>query len=130
MIYHDYEWVTGRQHTAKLLYSKSQKCLFTKCISRNGGTDYICYQQILKKNTKLNALEAVIPCTSRVKVMPDGKYKSKLIGHSAHENHEHIYKDLKTKADFLDKVKTLENMLEGLPVNVSNRDIFTIEMAK
>lgn len=69
-------------------------------------------------------------CSSRMKVTPDGKCRRKMIPHTAHEHHEAIYKDLKTRNAFLDKVVTINDVLEGLSVKVSNRDIFTLELAK
>ena len=65
-----------------------------------------------------------------MKVTPDGKCRRKKIPHTKHENHETIYKELKTRNGFLDQVLMVNNVLEGLSVKVSNRDIFTLELAK
>lgn len=124
-----FEKLTGIRRDGELLYVPTEKHLYVKKAERNGGVDYICYQTILLKN-KENSKKKLPTCTSRVKVTTDGKCKGKLIPHTNHDNHEAIYKDLKTRNAFLDKVVTVNDVLEGLSVKVSNRDIFTLELAK
>lgn len=50
--------------------------------------------------------------------------------HTTHENHEEIYKDMISKNNFIDDVVEISDKLAGLSTQVSNRDIFTRELAK
>lgn len=68
-------------------------------------------------------------CTARVQIDSEGICKEKS-EHSIHVDHELIYKDMKTKNNFLDEIVSLNQKLKDIPVNVSNADIFTREMAK
>lgn len=93
------------------------------------GTDYVCYQTILRKNTKNNAKEEIRACTSRVKIGKHGECKSKTIPHSIHANHELIFKDFKSKNNIIDDVVTLSKQLKNLSTQVSTLDVFTRELA-
>lgn len=75
--------------------------------------------------------EVTIPqCTASVKIDNKGICTCNTKPHNAHVNHEIIYKDFKSKHAFLDNVVSISKLLEDLPVEVSNRDIFTRELAK
>lgn len=89
------------------------------------GCDYVCYQTILKKN---KANSSMPKCTARVHVDDQGNCISKS-SHTAHNDHELVFKDMQTKNKFLDSVISINHDLKDLPANVSNYDIFTREMA-
>lgn len=91
-----------------------------------GGTDYICYQSILRKNLKKKKIPN---CTSRVKIDNCGLCTRKRIPHSTHMNHEMLYKDMKSKNKIIDDVVSLSKQLENLSTEVPAPDIFTRELA-
>lgn len=93
-----------------------------------GGTDYICYQTIMRKNMRANVHE--MECTARVQIDEHGNCRSKSIPHTKHNDHENLYEDLKSKNNFIDDVIAMSEMLVDLPTEVSSRDIFTRELAK
>lgn len=125
----DYVFVKGRRDS-QILYVPGHKCLYVKKRSKKNSTDYVCYQTILVKN-KAKSANVVIPhCTASVKIDNAGICSCKTNPHNAHVNHEKIYKDFITNHNFLDDVVSTSKMLEDLPVEVSNRDIFSRELAK
>lgn len=122
--------MTGERRNGRLLYVPAHKCLYVKKRTKNNSTDYTCYQTILAKNKSKNADKTVPYCTSSVKIDSKGICTAKEKSHIAHENHEILCLDMKTKNDFLDEVVTINKQLENLPAEVSNRDIFTRQLSK
>lgn len=125
----DYVFVRGRRDS-QILYVPGHKCLYVKKRSKKNSTDYVCYQTVLVKNKTKSANVAIPQCTASVKIDNEGICSCKTTAHKAHVNHENIYKDMISKHSFLDQVVSISKMLEDLPVEVSNRDIFTRELAK
>lgn len=125
-----YEFLTGKRQNWKLLYVRKYKCLYVKKNRLKKATDYICYQTILRKHSKKSTKKKVPACSSRVKIDNRGVCTRKRISHSKHTNHKQLYKDIKTRSNFLDDVVAITKLLEGLSTDVSNSDIFTRELAK
>lgn len=125
-----YEFLTGERRDGQLLYVPLQKCLFVKKSTTKNWTDYICYQTILVKNKKTNANKTIPCCTSRVQINSSGICTAKTKAHEQHENHELIYRDMKSKNAYIDQVIHIGEHLDDLPIEVSNRDLFTRELSK
>lgn len=122
--------MTGERRDGRLLYVPEHKCLYVKKRSTKNTTDYICYQTILAKNKKTNANKTIPHCTSRVKIDSNGICTAKEKPHVTHDHHEILYRDMKSKNGFLDQVEAINEQLEDLPIEVSNRDLFTRELSK
>lgn len=125
---YDYEIITGDRRNGKILYVPKLKCLYVKKSSTKSGSDWICYQTIIKK--RQGSSDGILSCTSRVRIDINGICTVKRIPHTAHARHEIIYKDMKSKNRFIDDVVEISMVLEDFPVDVSNKDIFTRNMAK
>lgn len=96
----------------------------------------ICEEKKIEKGTRLHLLPnhhqkdpTALECTARVQIDNDGKCWAKSY-HNDHADHELLFKDMNTKNNFLDDVISINNKLTDLPVQVSNRDLFTRELAK
>lgn len=126
----NYEFLTGERRNTQLLYVPSHKCLYVKKRANKNSIDYICYQTILAKNKTTNANSIIPHCTASVKIDNKGICMAKEKAHIVHGNHEILYRDMKTKNNFLDEVVTISKQLENLPIDVPNRDIFTRELSK
>lgn len=125
-----YEFLAGQRHNSKILYVPIHECLYVKKRTKKNSTDYICYQTVLAKSKTKNANKTIPICTATVKIDKKGICTMKEKPHVAHECHEVLYRDMKTKNNFLDEVATISKQLENLPIEVSNRDIFTRELSK
>lgn len=126
----DYEFLTGQRRNGRLVYVRKYKCLYVKKKKLKSGIHYICYQTILAKNMKKNVKKTIPRCTSRVKIDNHGICTHLNIPHSVHDSHELLYKDMKSKNNFIDDVEAISKRLEDLSTQVSSQDLFTRELAK
>lgn len=117
-----YEEVRGKRKNSKLIWIKEEKYLYLKKDERSDGTIvYLCYQ---------NKINGNIECSARRSITPNGLVIKNAIPHSCHPNHESIYADLITRLNINESCAKAAAALDGLPVSVSNRLIFTRELAK
>lgn len=126
----NYEWLIGERRDGKLLYIPAHRCLYVKKRTKKNSTDYICYQSILAKNKTKNVDKTIPNCTASVKIDTNGNCTANSIAHTVHQNHEILSRDMKSKNNFLDEVVAISKMLVDLPLEVSNRDVFTRELSK
>lgn len=123
-----YEIIIGHRRDAQLLWSPREKMLYyRKKVLKNKNEDWLCYQDILGRDKTKN----VIACSCRMSVdRSKSTCNHKTFGHTSHENHEAIYKDLISRNKIIDDCILLNNATEGLSMDVPIGDIFTREMAK
>lgn len=124
-----YEIVRGLRRDSQLIWVPNDGCLFVKKESRRGFDEYVCYQTIIGDPKKKKS-ENFKPCTCRIKidietkiVAPRGK------GHSEHENHVILYKDMQSKNKIVDDCIAISEACKGLSIKVPTNDIFTREIS-
>lgn len=71
-----------------------------------------------------------LKCNARAIVDSSGKCSRNKVVHSAHSNHEHIYKNMVTKNSVIEKCLAFKETSKGLSIKVPAYDIFTMELAK
>lgn len=118
------------------MYVPSEKHLYLTQIKRNGKEEYICYQKVLarpknkKKVKKRRQHGSSISCTARVVIHPDGRCVRNKKPHTDHDNHELIYKDLASKNRIIDRSLEIQNVLDGIPLDIPTHHVFTQELSK
>lgn len=92
----DYQMMKGKRGDSELLYVPSEKILYVKKVERNDCQVYICYQTILSAPKKKTADNFHPKCTARVTLDRSGTLTKNSIEHTLHDNHDHIYADMKS----------------------------------
>lgn len=117
----------------KLLYVPSEKMLYAKkCTRGNDETEiFECYQATLTDKGKKDNSDHV-PCTSRVRLRPDGTCErvNSHIPHTEHDDHQLIAAD---KKKMINMKNICRNLKENHPENSSripNKHIFQREISK
>lgn len=136
----DFEYVIGERRNARLVYVLEENNLFVTQAKRNGKEEYICYQKFLSKTgnkktskkskKRRNGKNSSNPCTARIVIDANGKCYRNKVPHSAHDNHEFIYKDMVTKNRIISRSLAIKDALDGIPLEVPTHDVFTHELAK
>lgn len=125
----EYELIRGLRRDSKIIWVPTDKCLYVRKESRRGCDEYICYQTILGDAKKKNILNIPM-CTCRVKIdIATGKLLPRKKSHTAHNDHELLYKDMKSKNKITDDVIAISEACKGLSIKVPINDIFTREIA-
>lgn len=115
-----YEELKGKRSI--IIWIKEEKFLYYKKDERSDGTKvYLCYQNKIDKSTA---------CSARRSITPSGLVTKNAIPHTCHSSHESFYNDFKTRSDINESCKAASNVLDGLPISVPSRHIFTRELAK
>lgn len=118
--------IEGHQKGSLLLWAPEEKHLFVRkgTPTKSGDIDWICYQTILRQQDP-NETE----CTSRLKRTTNGICFRNFLTHTAHKNHEIIYKDLMSKHKIVSDSVQFDKLCEGLAMKVPVNDFFTRELA-
>lgn len=127
----EYHFVKGFREGAELLYVASEKCLYRFKRRRNKAKDFVCYQTLLSKPTKRERRrnEDQCSCGGSVRLLPDGSLKI-MNGHTDHNHHESIMKDMEKANNMKEKCKTLKNDFPQDSHKISSRNIFQGEIVK
>lgn len=120
--YLTFEEVDGRRKGSKLIWVFEEKNLYFPKEKRSGRDEYLCYQNKIDTNG--------VKCSARCMIDSNRKITKGVVPHSAHSNHESIYKDLKTRSDVVNACHAAASALEDLHVSVPNQQIFIRELAK
>lgn len=103
--------------------------MYVKKESRGRYEEYICYQTVLGDPKKKNS-EKIPKCTCRIKIeISSGNLLPKTKPHTTHDNHEILYKDMKSKNKITDDIIAITEACKGLSLNAPINDVFTKEIA-
>lgn len=117
--------VKGHRLNSILLWSYDESCLYFRKYKRSGKETFLCYENILKKNSKNNSKQC-----SAIVVLKDGTCRRTLKRHASHPDHKQIYNDLETRNSIVDKCVAMKEILEGIPFKIPDQDIFTLALSK
>lgn len=126
----DYQIVKGKREDSELLYVPSEKILYVKKVERNDCQVYICYQTILSSPKKKTPGNFHPKCTARVTLDHSGTLTKNSIEHTLHENHDHIYADMKSVNNIKTAIRSLRNEYPEIVHNISVENIFYKEFAR
>lgn len=112
-----------------MLYVPSEKMLYVLEEGRNGV--YVCYQTVLthkKKKDRMNHCK----CTSRVRLLPNGKCErmNVYISHNDHPDHEILAADKRRMQNMKGQCQYLKTNFPEDAHKMPNRRIFQQEMLK
>lgn len=118
----NFEEIEGKRKGSKLVWIPEEKYLYSKKDERaDGKRIYLCYQNRIDENQ---------PCPARRFIDIAGVVTTNEVPHSCHQDHNLIYKDMKTRSDVLNSCIQAASALEGLHISVPNQRIFTRELSK
>lgn len=123
-----YQIIYGNRRDARLLWSpKEQMLYYRKRVLRSGNEDWVCYQEILRRNKTKD----VVACSCALSVNPNRATCSrKSFIYSNHDNHASIFKDIVSRNNMVEDCILLKKATEGLSIKVPVGEIFTRELAK
>lgn len=115
----------------KLLYVPSERMLYVSKGERNRVEDFVCYQTVLKGGNKKDNSEH-IPCTSRVRLLPNGSCVrvNSNINHTNHPNHQLIAADKRKMHNMKQCCQSLKENHPETAFKIPNRHIYQREIAK
>lgn len=120
-----FQKIKGHREDSVLLWVPDECHLYVRKYNRREKEVFECYQRILKKNSKNQAIE----CAAMVEIK-DGICTRVYKQHACHPNHKQIFDDLQARNSIIDTCVAMKKTVEGLPVNVPAQAIFTLEMSK
>lgn len=115
----------------RLIYVPSERMLYSYKITRNGQDIFECYQTTLRHKNKKD-VSNIIPCTSRVRLLPNGMCErvNVYIPHTKHVHHEMIAADKKKVVNMKSTCRILQENVPGNAHRIPNRHIFQREVVK
>lgn len=122
-----YEFLTGKRTDSTLLYIPSEKNLYVKNSTMKGVQRYVCYQKILRKNSKNK--DSTPLCYARITMKEGNCYRTNA-PHARHDDHQHIYEDMLTSNRIKSTCKQLREILGESARAIDTRKIFNQELAK
>lgn len=122
-----HELISGYHENSKVLYIRDEGMLFYKTRQRNGQTEFLCYQELIKGKCSVIYPRCFCPCFARA-IIHQNKCVRNTTNHSDHGNHNNIYNELK----LLSRIKkSCRNSGANLASHkVSTKEIFYRELAR
>lgn len=118
-----HELISGYHESSKLLYIRDEGMLFYKTRERNGQTEFLCYQKLIKGKSSVKYTK----CFARA-IVHQNKCIRNTTNHSDHGKYNNIYNEL----CLLNRIKeSCRNSGANLASHkVSTKEIFYRQLAR
>lgn len=125
-----YELIQGFHDSAhQLLYAPGEKHLYVQKYNRSGQLEFICYESILPQEYRNKNEPNHSNCTARAILRENICYRNQ-ISHQGHQNHELVYRDLKTLNAVKEKCKKLVEWCPLSAAKISAKELLAVELSK
>lgn len=127
----EYRIIQGVREGSHLLHIPSEDMLYVLKNKRKGTKEYICYQTILTapKKKGINANDAQ-KCTARVRILSNGICERMSTGHTCHENHDRVRRDIEKTTNMKKAGQYLRDNYPEAAHRIPSRHIFQREITK